>query len=140
LEAAHRLSPPDHRRIGIARGPHLAGALRQFGECHVPQGRNGRSGCYAAVRSVRLRPSSGRHDEPAKPAPQWIVDLALEFNGEWHDKQVVAGNTVYLAPGLRVGYGNVSGFASVGVPIVNHMNGLQSKPDYRVVTGVAATF
>ncbi len=88
------------------------------------------------------------HDEPAKPAPQWIVDLVLELNGEWHDKQVVAGvvdpnsggNTVYLAPGLRVGYGNVSGFASVGVPIVNHMNGLQSRPDYRVVTGVAATF
>jgi hypothetical protein len=99
LEAAHRLSPPDHRRIVIARGPHLAGALRQFGECHVPQTRNHRSGCYAAVR-----------------------------------------NTVYLSPGLRVGYGNVSGFASVGVPVVNHMNGQQSKPDYRVVTGVAATF
>jgi Putative MetA-pathway of phenol degradation len=92
---------------------------------------------------------SHSHDQPAAPPPpQWIVDLALELNGEWHDKQVVAGvvdpnsggNTVYLAPGLRVGYGSVSGFASVGVPVVNHMNGLQSKPDYRVVTGVAATF
>jgi hypothetical protein len=89
------------------------------------------------------------HDHaPAKAAPGWIVDLALELNGEWHDKQVIAGivdpnsggNTVYLAPGLRVGYGDVSGFASIGVPIVNHMNGLQSKPDYRVVAGVAATF
>ena len=107
---------------------------------------------------LRTRPQGGdgpghKHDHshegvPAKPTPQWLVDLVLELNGEWHDKQVVAGvvdpnsggNTVYLSPGLRVGYGNVSGFASVGVPIVNHMNGLQSKPDYRVVTGVAATF
>jgi hypothetical protein len=84
----------------------------------------------------------------AKPKPQWIVDLALELNGEWHDKQVVAGvvdpnsggNTVYLSPGLRIGYGSGSGFASVGVPVVNHMNGLQSKPNYRVLTGLAAAF
>ena len=91
---------------------------------------------------------SHSHDEPAKVTPQWIVDAALELNGEWHDKQVVAGvvdpnsggNTVYLSPGLRVGYGSVSGFASFGVPVINHMNGQQSKPDYRVVAGVAATF
>jgi hypothetical protein len=92
--------------------------------------------------------SHSQDHAPVPPPPQWILDLALELNGEWHDKQLVAGvvdpnsggNTVYVAPGLRVGYGNVSGFASIGVPVVNHMNGLQSKPDYRVVTGVAATF
>jgi hypothetical protein len=39
-----------------------------------------------------------------------------------------------------VGYGSVSGFASVSVPIINHMNGLQSKPDYRVLAGIAAAF
>jgi hypothetical protein len=107
---------------------------------------------------LRTRPQGGdghshKHDHshegvPAKPTPQWLVDLVLELNGEWHDKQVVAGgvdpnsgcNTVYLSPGVRIGYGGVSGFASVGLPVVNHMNGLQSKPDYRVVTGVAATF
>jgi hypothetical protein len=111
-----------------------------------------------ALVHVRTRPSghdghSHKHDHshdhaPVKPTPQWLVDLVLELNGEWHDKQVVAGvvdpnsggNTVYLSPGLRVGYGSVSGFASIGLPIVNHVNGLQSKPDYRVVTGVAATF
>jgi hypothetical protein len=110
-----------------------------------------------ALVHARTRPGrdghSHKHDHdhdhaPAKPTPQWLVDLVLELNGEWHDKQVVAGvvdpnsggNTVYLSPGLRIGYGSVSGFASVGLPVVNHMNGLQSKPDYRVVTGVAATF
>jgi outer membrane putative beta-barrel porin/alpha-amylase len=92
---------------------------------------------------------SHSHDEaPAKPAPRWIADLVLELNGEWHDNQVVAGvvdpnsggNTVYLSPGLRIGYGDVSGFTSIGVPVVNQMNGLQSKPDYRVVAGLAAAF
>lgn len=89
------------------------------------------------------------HDEaPAKPAPQWRVDLVLELNGEWHDKQTVAGerdpnsggNVVYVSPGLRVGYGSVSGFASVGLPAINDMNGLQSKPGYRAVSGVVAVF
>ena len=33
-----------------------------------------------------------------------------------------------------------SGFASVGVPIVNELSGIQSKPDFRVMTGIAAAF
>jgi hypothetical protein len=85
--------------------------------------------------------------EPAAP-PQFALDLVLELNGEWHDKQVTAGviddnsggNTVYLSPGIRGSFGNVSGFASVGIPIVNEVNGLQSKPDYRVVAGIVAGF
>jgi hypothetical protein len=72
----------------------------------------------------------------------------LELNGEWHDKQVTAGvvdpnsggNTVFLSPGIRASMGNVSGFASVGVPIINDLNGLQSKPEVRVFTGIAAAF
>jgi outer membrane putative beta-barrel porin/alpha-amylase len=126
-----------YRLIGAALAPAVTTAL-----VHArarPQRHDGHS---------HKHDHSHSHDEPAKPTPQWIVDLVLELNGEWHDKQVVAGlvdansggNTVYLSPGLRVGYGSVSGFASVGVPVVNHMNGLQSKPDYRVVTGVAAAF
>jgi hypothetical protein len=71
-----------------------------------------------------------------------------ELNGEWHDHQKVAGvidpnsggNTVYLAPGLRATYDRFSSFALVGVPIANHMNGLQSKPDYKVLFGMAVAF
>jgi len=80
--------------------------------------------------------------------PQLAIDAVLEFNGEWHDKQVIdrekdrnsGGNVVYLSPGVRVSYGSLSGFVSVGVPVVNHMNGLQSKPRERVVTGLAFAF
>ena len=45
-----------------------------------------------------------------------------------------------FSPGVRVGYGNVSGFATFGIPLVNDMNGLQSKTSYRVFTGVAYAF
>ena len=31
-------------------------------------------------------------------------------------------------------------FASVGIPVVNEMNGVQSKTSYRVLTGLAYAF
>jgi hypothetical protein len=86
---------------------------------------------------------------PARPAePQWTVDVVLEMNGEWHDyerigavKELNSGGTVILlAPGLRVSRGPFSGFASVGLPVVNEMNGVQSKTSYRVLTGLAYAF
>jgi Putative MetA-pathway of phenol degradation len=85
---------------------------------------------------------------PVTSQPGWSLDAILELNGEWHDHQKVAGvidpnsggNTVYLAPGLRATYDRFSSFALVGVPIANHMNGLQSKPDYKVLFGMAVAF
>ena len=46
--------------------------------------------------------------------------------------------TVYLSPGVRVGVDRFSGFVSFGVPVVNQHNGVQSKPDFRVLTGIGA--
>jgi hypothetical protein len=88
-----------------------------------------------------------KHEEPAQP-PGPSVDLVLEINGEWHDHQVEAGvkdpnsggNVIYLSPGLRVSHGNWSGFASVGLPIVNNLYGIQAEPDWRLLTGVAVSF
>ena len=90
------------------------------------------------------------HDHPPEPAraPALALDAVLELNGEWHGKQRIAGvedpnsggNTVYLAPGMRLSYANASGFLSVGVPVVNAVNGLQSKPSHRVVSGFAVSF
>ena len=48
------------------------------------------------------------------------------------------GTTLYLSPGVRVVVDRFSGFLSVGVPIVNQHNGIQSKPDFRVLTGIGA--
>ena len=50
------------------------------------------------------------------------------------------GNVVYLAPGIRLSQDKVSGFVSVGVPVINDLNGLQSEPDVRFVSGVAFSF
>ena len=94
-------------------------------------------------------PANHDHDHgPESTRPPWALDFVLELNGEWHDKQVEAGvkdpnsggNTVYLSPGVRLSVNNVSGFLSVGIPVANNLNGLQSSPDYRVVTGIAAAF
>jgi hypothetical protein len=87
------------------------------------------------------------HAEPPAPSGP-ALDLVLELNGEWHAKQEIAGvkdensggNVVYLAPGARLSFDKWSGFASVGIPVVNEVNGIQSKPDWRLLTGIAVNF
>jgi hypothetical protein len=76
------------------------------------------------------------------------VDLILELNGEWHDKQAEGGedddnsggHVLYIAPGVRYANDKFSAFASVGLPIVNDLNGIQAEPDWRLVSGVSLGF
>jgi hypothetical protein len=104
-------------------------------QCQQPQNRTQEFCLYHA-----------NHDHRDMMKTPYTLDLVLEFNGEWHDKQRISGvpdpnsggTTVYLSPGVRVGFDRFSGFVSVGVPVVNQHNGLQSKPDFRVLTGIAA--
>ena len=96
-------------------------------------------------------PVPHRHEHPLEkiPAPpQWRVDAILELNGEWHDFETVAGvrdpnsggHVLLLSPGLRIARGALSGFATFGIPLVNDMNGLQSKTSYRLFAGIAYAF
>jgi len=86
------------------------------------------------------------HDHSDMMKTPYTLDLVLELNGDWHDKQRIAGipdpnsggTTVYLSPGVRVGFDRFSGFVSVGVPVINQHNGIQSKPEFRVLTGIGA--
>jgi len=87
------------------------------------------------------------HPEPvAARGP--ALDLVLELNGEWHDRQRIGGvtdpnsggNVVYLSPGVRLSMDKWSGFVSVGVPVVNDMNGVQAEPDWRLLAGVSVGF
>jgi hypothetical protein len=128
---------------GVEAGPSVA--YMHGGHEHPPGAR--REDAPDHVHSHQLGvPHS--HELEVPRVPQLAMDAVLELNGEWHDKQVIehekdrnsGGNVVYLSPGIRVAYGNLSGFVSVGVPVVNHMNGLQSKPRERVVTGLAFAF
>jgi hypothetical protein len=87
------------------------------------------------------------HDEPAAPAGP-ALDLVLEINGEWHDKQVTSGvtdqnsggNVVYLSPGVRLSVDKWSGYLSFGIPIANEQNGIQPEPSWRIITGVSLAF
>ena len=87
------------------------------------------------------------HDEPkVETGPK--LDLVLEMNGEWHDRQQTlgikdlnsGGNTIYVAPGLRLSQDKWSAFVSVGKAVVNDSNGIQSESDIRVRTGLAVAF
>ena len=77
-----------------------------------------------------------------------VIDAVLELNGEWQAKQNVSGetdpnsggNVVFLSPGLRVASNSWSGFVTVGLPILNDLNGLQSEPTYRLFGGVLVGF
>ena len=77
-----------------------------------------------------------------------VIDAVLELNGEWQAKQDVAGetdpnsggNVVFLSPGVRVASNRWSGFVTVGLPIANDLNGLQSEPTHRLFGGVLVGF
>jgi hypothetical protein len=89
------------------------------------------------------------HHDHASPSPTGLViDAVLELNGEWQAEQNVSGetdpnsggNVVFLSPGVRVASNRWSGFVTVGLPIVNDLNGLQSEPTYRLFGGAMVGF
>jgi hypothetical protein len=87
------------------------------------------------------------HEHGASPSQNGpALDLVLELNGEWHDRQSgehgfhSGGSTLYLSPGVRLSIDRWSGFVSVGVPIINDLNGIQPEAEWRVLTGVAVGF
>lgn len=76
-------------------------------------------------------------------------DLVAEFNGEWHGKHEVndadeddsGGTQVFFSPGVRVTIADrYSPFFSVGIPILQDMNGKEQESDYRFVVGVGIGF
>jgi hypothetical protein len=77
-----------------------------------------------------------------------VIDAVLELNGEWQAKQTIndetdpnsGGNVVFLSPGMRIASSRWSGFVSVGLPIINDLNGLQSEPTHRLFGGVLVRF
>jgi outer membrane putative beta-barrel porin/alpha-amylase len=117
-------------------------SYRLFGASSDPRNAQAHAGHSHGKTPIRKAPA------PVEAPQSWVLDAVLELNGEWHAKQKVAGeiddnsggNTIYIAPGLRASYGRFSSFVSVGIPIVNNLNGLQSKPDYRVLTGMSFAY
>ena len=77
------------------------------------------------------------------------LDLILEANGEWIEKQEISGvkdensggNTVFVSPGMRFTYDNKwSGYVSVGLPAIQDLNGIQNDLTIRTIVGVSVVF
>jgi Putative MetA-pathway of phenol degradation len=77
------------------------------------------------------------------------IDVVLELNGDYRKKTDISGekeahsggNTLYVSPGVRVGIGHTwSLFTSVGIPIIDDLNGVQSESDYRIFGGISKSF
>jgi len=86
--------------------------------------------------------ASHHHD-----APENSWDIAVELNGEWRDYVTVGdirqthtgGNLVYIAPSVR--FNNRNGwtaYASLGVPVIENLNGVQSDPKFRLFVGISS--
>jgi hypothetical protein len=80
-------------------------------------------------------------------APAW--DFVLEANGDWREEVNIAGavdgNTgghiLYLSAGTRVLFPEGwAGTLSVGLPAIENLNGIQSDPDVRILTGFSKSF
>lgn len=76
-------------------------------------------------------------------------DLILELNGEWKEKEKIhgkkdrdsGGNIVFLSPGTRISMGNrLSAYLSLGIPILQDLNGIQNDTDYKAVGGISMQF
>jgi len=74
------------------------------------------------------------------------LDLVLEANGEWKQKEEIdgskdentGGHILYLSPGMRVRLNNaLSAFITVGFPVIQDLNGIQSDTNFRTLFGIS---
>ena len=102
--------------------------------------------CFMVLKPTRKVTMGIATHEHESTGPS--LDLVLELNGEWHAEQVTSGigdpnsggNTIFLSPGLRLSQDKWSSFVSVGIPIVDNLNGIQSEPDLRIIAGATWLF
>lgn len=77
------------------------------------------------------------------------LDLIIEGNGVWLQKEKVSGHkdensgghTLLLSPGARLTFARrFSTSVSLGIPVLQNLNGEQNRLDYRLVFGVGMAF
>ncbi|ACE99645.1 hypothetical protein IP86_17410 [Rhodopseudomonas sp. AAP120] len=84
----------------------------------------------------------------ARSQDRGALDALLEINGEWHDKERIAGlmdpnsggSSIFISPGLRFSLKNWTSYVSLGIPIANHYNGIQATPAWRTLFGISVVF
>lgn len=105
---------------------------------------------YNLAASYRLGNEKSHHHSHETAEHQHLVwDLILEVNGEWQGKQEISnavdensgGSLVYLSPGVRLcGDNGWAATLSVGIPIIEELNGVQHETDVRAVFGLSKGF
>lgn len=105
-----------------------------------------KAGVHRGAHSHGPKAAPHTHEPGVSAGPR--LDVVLEWNGEWHDRQTErgvrdpdsGGHVAYISPGLRFSMDNWSSFVSVGVPVVKDLNGTQSEPEIRILSGVGIAF
>lgn len=98
--------------------------------------------------SWRIGKGAHVHDDGVFERHQ-ALDLVLEFNGEWQERERVdgtldphsGGTQLFISPGLR--YTSAFGwssFLSVGFPVYEDLNGIQNETDFRASFGMGIAF
>jgi hypothetical protein len=107
---------------------------------------------YNLAASYRAySPEGGHAHDPHQHALDLIdyVDFSLELNGSERERLTISGveeensggHILLLSPGVRVGLGHRwSFYTSVGIPLVNDLNGVQSETELRVIGGFSLVF
>lgn len=80
--------------------------------------------------------------------PPMALDVSLGLTGHWSGNVRLAGlvdpdtggHVLSVTPGLRLSVGSLTSFVDVGVPIVEDLNGLQSRPRWQLSTGMSVQF
>jgi len=92
---------------------------------------------------LRVNAGWGWSPESHESGPLWR--WMLELNGQWHDRMTMDGMTdensggvqLFVAPGVRVTWSShLSWFLSVGLPLVQNLDGTQSETSFRASTGI----
>jgi len=93
--------------------------------------------------------SDNRHSDEGHSHSHLTWDAMLELNGETRKKNEIdnvnednsGGDLLFLSPGVRLSSSDGwSAFLSVGFPVHDDLNGVQTDVDYRVVGGVGVAF
>lgn len=104
---------------------------------------------YNQAASYRLGNESHHHSHETAEHRHLAWDLILEVNGEWQDKQYIAGavdensggSLVYVSPGVRLcGDNGWAATLSVGIPVIEERNGVQHVTDVRTAFGLSRVF
>lgn len=103
---------------------------------------------YNAALSWRV-PGLGHSHNSGGHHSHLSWDLILEANGEYRQKEEVAGDKnsesgghiLFLSPGTRLSAEDgMSAALSLGIPVWEDLNGKQSEPEYRLLFSVGAAF